>query len=188
MDTRKSQISNFKSQKKLEIGNWKLEILCNSGVAGLVLATQVMFDPRIVYITMIAVMGYYLINKKFQISSIRQAQGKFQIISILYTFIIPGLIAGLLHAVWILPVLFLQSNPDPQGLTSVDGFRFLSFADFSQSISSLHPNWPENIFGKVGFMKPEFLALPILAYTSLLFIKNPKSEIRNPKQILNTKY
>ncbi|MBI2430651.1 MAG: hypothetical protein HYV39_01400 [Candidatus Levybacteria bacterium] len=137
-------------------------VVSHSFIAGLVLAVQVMFDLRIAYITMLAVCMYYVLGTKYYAlakKSIRIA--------------IPVGIAILLHAAWILPIFFLQSNPTPQGITNVDGFRFFSFADFSHTFSLLHPNWPENIFGKVYFMRPEFLFLPILAYTCLLFLKKP---------------
>ena len=140
-------------------------------LAGLVLAAQVMFDPRIAYLSMIAVMAYYLINK-FQISPIRQTQGKFQIVSMLYTFVIPIGIAVLLHSYWIFPLLVTRTLQVPEGFISVSGFAFFSFADFSHSLSMLHPNWPENIFGKVYFLKPEFLIFPIIAFSALLFTKN----------------
>jgi hypothetical protein len=47
----------------------------------------------------------------------------------------------------------------------------LSVADFSHALAFLHPNWPDNLFGKVYFLQPEFLILPILAFASLLFLK-----------------
>jgi hypothetical protein len=40
----------------------------------------------------------------------------------------------------------------------------------------LHPNWPENLFGKTYFLQPEFLVIPILAFSSLLFIKRTSKE------------
>jgi len=128
-------------------------------IAGLILAAQVMFDPRIAYLSMIAVVAYYLINK-------------FQIVSILYTFVIPIGIAVLLHSYWIFPLLVTRTLPIPEGFVSVSGFKFFSFADFSHALPLLHPNWPENIFGKIYFLQPEFLIIPILAFSSLLFTKN----------------
>jgi hypothetical protein len=47
--------------------------------------------------------------------------------------------------------------------------KFLSFADFPHALSLLHPNWPENLFGKVYFLQPEFLVIPILAFSALLY-------------------
>ena len=64
-----------------------------------------------------------------------------------------------------------------QSYTSSGIVRFLSFAHFSDAFAFLHPNWPENLFGKVYFMRPEFLFLPILAYSSLLFLKKSNRTI-----------
>lgn len=140
-------------------------------IAGLVLAIQVMFDPRIAYISMIAVGIYASFNIKKEMLNIflpLEALAKWGYL-ILFVFVIPGLVTVLLHATWILPILFFQSNPISQDLVSVDGFRFFSFADFSHAFSLLHPNWPENIFGKIYFMKAEFILLPIIAYSGLFF-------------------
>ncbi|KKQ34980.1 MAG: hypothetical protein US51_C0020G0006 [Microgenomates group bacterium GW2011_GWA2_37_6] len=83
------------------------------------------------------------------------------------------LFAVLLNAYWVLPAgLFFLTNSassEVSSYTSLPGVKFLSFADLSNSLSLLHPNWPENIFGKIYFQKPEFLLLPILAFSSLLF-------------------
>ncbi|MDO8660239.1 MAG: hypothetical protein Q7K54_06650, partial [Candidatus Parcubacteria bacterium] len=102
------------------------DIIHDSVIAGLVLALQVMFDPRIVYLTMLAVSIYC-------VSCIRYYVSKRNILntlySIFYTLVIPIGITILLHAVWILPFLFLRSSSIPEGITSVEGFRFFSFAD-----------------------------------------------------------
>ncbi|KKW11029.1 MAG: seg [Microgenomates group bacterium GW2011_GWC1_49_7] len=87
-----------------------------------------------------------------------------------------------IHAFWILPGVLAGGGSAglDNELTNPGMLRFLSFADFSHAISLLHPNWPENLFGKIYFLQPEFLALPFLAFSSLLFIK-PKTD--NRKQI-----
>jgi hypothetical protein len=88
------------------------------------------------------------------------------------------LIAGLLNAFWVLPVLTLGSNPLDQlgeAYNTVDALKFFSFAKFENSLSLLHPNWPENIFGKTFFMRPEFLLIPLIAFSSLFFVKNKKT-------------
>ncbi|MDP3998025.1 MAG: hypothetical protein Q8P89_00205, partial [bacterium] len=102
-------------------------------------------------------------------------------------FILPVLIAIGIHFYWLLPTILIKKSVLPTGFGDAGWVDFLSFASFSNSISLLHPNWPDNIFGKVGFMRPEFLVVPILVYISLLFIKNYKSEILNPKQTQNSK-
>jgi len=76
------------------------------------------------------------------------------------------------HVYWILPSLQSLSKSflaDPV-YTGSGMVSFLSFADFSHALSLLHPNWPENLFGKVYFLQPEFLVVPILAFSSLLFV------------------
>ena len=88
-----------------------------------------------------------------------------------------GTIAVLLNLYWVLPLLMLKENTlDALGsaYTTVGALRFFSFADFSHSLSLLHPNWPENLFGKTYFLQPEFLLLPMLAFSSLLFVKSLK--------------
>lgn len=142
--------------------NFKLSI-----VAGLVLAVQIMFDPRMAYITMMGVGLYALL---FTITQKRSLG------FLPYLAAAVG-IAILLNAYWLLPILVTKSTGIPQGFFSEQSFQFFSFADFSHALSLLHPNWPENIFGKTYFLKSEFLALPILAFSSLLFIQTAKSKI-----------
>ncbi len=147
-------------------------VLKNSLMAGLLFAVQVMFDLRIAYVTMFAVLFYTLLNGK-------EVLLKNTIKNFLYIFIIPAGITLLLHAFWILPILIFKHNPVQQvgaAFNSLDAVSFFSFATFENSLALLHPNWPENIFGKVGFMRAEFLILPILAFSSLFFIRNEKNQ------------
>lgn len=149
--------------------NFKLSI-----IAGLVLALQAMFDARIAYVTMIAIGLYFIINL---LTSLRVNGFKQIIFKVLFGFIISVLIAALLHFFWLLPLFLIGQNPIAQlgpAYNSSAAVKFLSFADFSHTLSFLHPNWPENIFGKIYFLQPEFILLPILTYSSLLFIRNSK--------------
>jgi len=85
--------------------------------------------------------------------------------------------AALLNAFWFLPQILLRTNPVVElgaAYTSVGSVRFFSFADFSHALSLLQPNWPENVFGKSGFLQPEFLVIPLVAFGSLLFINSSK--------------
>lgn len=148
-----------------EEGNFKFSI-----ISGIVLAVQVMFDIRIAFIVMLAVGIYFLINS-FVYNLFR-----FPVKTIFYIcitiFVLPAGIALLLHASWILPILISHSTPFDDIVvshSSPGAFQFLSFAPLSESLSLLHPNWPENLFGKVYFMRPEFILIPVLAYLSLLF-------------------
>lgn len=133
----------------------------NSILTGLVLSLQIIFDPRIVYITLVVVLFYSLLN----FPKLNTIKNKLILLA-------PFIIAVLLNIFWILPLVLTKSSAIPVGFDSVSGFKFFSFAEFSNSLSLLHPNWPENIFGKVYFLDPKFLILPILAFSSLLLTKN----------------
>lgn len=141
-------------------------------IAALLLAVQTVFDVRITFLTMGVVILYFLFNVKYRNLS------KENLTTIIYScfsgLITPIVLTILLHAFWLLPILVFRSTPVQQlvwdyGSTGL--FQFLSFADFSHTIGLLHPNWPEDIFGKTYFMKPEFLLLPIIAFSSLLFME-----------------
>lgn len=135
--------------------------LKNALIGGLALGFQVIFDPRVVYVTLVVVFLYLLFNFS-----------KLKIIKTKFYLLLPFAIAVLLNSFWILPLILTKNSPLPIGFDNVSGFKFFSFAKLENSISLLHPNWPENIFGKVYFLRPEFLIFPIIAFFPLLFKKN----------------
>lgn len=140
-------------------------------VTTLVFSLQLLFDVRIAYVTLTAVAFYILLAVVFFRENIKN----------LINFPPVFLGTALLHAFWILPTILLRQNPlEALGseFVSVGIIDFFSFAKFENTISLLQPNWPENIFGKTYFFKPEFLFLPILAFSSLLFVKNEKKEVK----------
>ncbi len=140
-------------------------------VTTLVFSLQLLFDVRIAYVALTAVAFYVLLAVVFFRANIKN----------LISFPPVFLGTALLHAFWILPTILLRQNPlEALGseFVSVGIIDFFSFAKFENTISLLQPNWPENIFGKTYFLKPEFLFLPILAFSSLLFIKNEKKEVK----------
>lgn len=160
----------------------KRNILRQSLIVGLFLALQFLFDFRVAYIIVLATILYLLISLIYQ--SIRLTILRIFNLAF-FTIVIPIGITGLLHAFWILPFLFMKFNPVEtlgSAYTSLESVKFFSFASFENALGLLHPYWPENIFGKVGFMKPEFLIMPILAFTSLLFLA--KKEKREKQIIL----
>ncbi len=159
---------NFKSN------NLKLSIL-----AGLALSLQILFDVRIAYITMLGVSLYFLLTCITQPSQKNIFNNLYKI---LYAFVIPISVTLLLHAFWIIPFYYFHLFSIPSEFTSIGHFDFFSFADFSHSFSLLHPNWPENVFGKTYFLKPEFLILPILAFSSLFFVDTSNKGDDNTKR------
>jgi hypothetical protein len=154
-------------------------VLKTSLITGIITAIQLAFDPRILYVTMVIVFIYFMVSE-FRVSNIKIFINKFLIV-----FIPVGVIAILLNAFWLFPFLMYRQNPLQQlgAIYSTAGaVGYFSFARFEQAISLLHPYWPENIFGKVYFMRPEFLLFPLLAFSSLFFLK--KEEKNKRKMVL----
>ncbi len=136
---------------------------------GLVVSLEMLFDPRITYL-MIGLVLLYMLFSFFIIRSIHIAH--------YIGYVIIGFATLLLiHSYWLLPFYFFKLLAIPMGITSSSGFTFFSFADFSHALSFLHPNWPENIFGKVHFLQPEFLLFPLLAFLGLLVVRKMQKEI-----------
>lgn len=160
--------------KSLRNYNSKISVIC-----GLITAIQLSFEPRITMLTIGTALFYYLVNSGFKIRPYK-------------IFLIVFLIVLGVHFYWIFPtiIIYLFNNKVNLYSPSVaisDWLTFLSTARFSKSLSLLHPNWPENMFGKTSFMRSEFLLLPILAFSSLLFIakkNNPQLVTRNQKTIV----
>jgi len=154
----------------------KPHILSRSIIYSLILSVQIMFDVRIAYIALSICILYFLFASFFNFPN------KAIIIKqVVYTFVFPGIIAILLHLWWILPYIHSSKSPiEPLGdlYTNVDSVYFFSFAHFSNALSFLHPNWPENLFGKVYFLRPEFMGIPLLAFISLLFLKRKMVEMK----------
>ncbi len=129
-----------------------------SVINGLLLALLVIFDLRIGYLIISAILLYLVLNKKF---------------TSLYSLVLSVLVTGSVHLFWILPAVLTGIGPGSLGqdFINLGMLKFLSVADFSHALSLLHPNWPENLFGKVYFLQPEFLVLPTIAFFALLFTK-----------------
>ena len=140
--------------------NSKINGLRSSILTGLILAFQMMLDPRVFYITMMAIGLYWVIN--LSSNTLKR---------VIPTLILPFLVVVGLNLFWLLPVLLTRRPVLPETYGEAGWVKFLSFARFSDALSLLHPFWPENIFGKTYFFRPEFLILPMLAFSSLLFTR-----------------
>lgn len=125
-------------------------------ISGLLLALELVYEPRGLYLVFLLTFFYLFFNFGFAWKKS-------------FSLLVPLLIALVLHAFWIYPLLSTYRSGYASGYMSAGWLSFLSTADFPKSLSLLHPNWSENIFGKTYFMKPEFLLLPLLAFCSLYF-------------------
>lgn len=141
----------------------------------IIFGINILLDVRIAYLAVIACFLYWilcLLSEKKLIFFYRS------LIKIAVAFV--GAIG--LNMFWLLPVAIVHENSLNalgDAYVSAAAVRFFSFAKFEYSFSLLHPNWPENIFGKVNFLRPEFLILPLIAFASIFFIKRVSKELKN---------
>ncbi|MCL5434982.1 MAG: hypothetical protein M1405_01190 [Patescibacteria group bacterium] len=151
--------------------------LKNSIKFGLIFSIVSLLDIRIGYMLTVSIFVLFCILIKNFRTNIKS--------TLLFVILIPLAITLGIHSFWLFPALFSGKDALSQLgdiYTSASAVKFFSFAKFENAISLLHPNWPENIFGKVGFMKPEFLFLPILAFASLLFIGKGQKSMSNEQK------
>jgi len=142
------------------------------------LAIDILIDVRIAYIALAGII-IQLILLTFYHGLYRD---KIFIKNTIYlcVYVIP--ITFCINAFWLIPTIFVRKNilvDLGTAYTSINSVRFFSFADFAHTLSLLHPNWPDNIFGVVHFMQPEFLLLPLLAFSSLLSIKKKQKSTKS---------
>ncbi len=150
----------------LEKRNLKLKFVF---LTSILFFLQAILDLRIAFVTTIAVFVYLII-------SFIQNKFKLNLINSIY-FVCAFLLFALMCSYWLIPILLYGINPIEQlgvDYSSATIVKFLSFAKLENSLGLMHPYWPENIFGKIGFMKAEFLFLPIAAFSSLLFLDKEK--------------
>lgn len=157
--------------------------IINIVLTSLILGLQFTFDFRFAYVTLvgIGIMFGIFVFSTFMDEKKWNARFRIALQKILACFA-ATVGAFLINAYWIFPLLITRQNPVEDlggGYSSVAALQFFSFAEFPQAISLLHPNWPENVFGKISFMKPEFLILPLIAFSVLNFIQKEKKDIAN---------
>lgn len=122
---------------------------------------MILFDLRFGLLTFGVILFYSLLNF---------GRERLKIIKLF----IPLILALGVHSFWLIPGIAAGSLGPPAEVFSARWVDFLSWSNFSGSLALLHPNWPENIFGKTSFMKPEFLLLPMIGFLSLFLLKNDK--------------
>jgi len=131
------------------------------------LFTQCILDMRIAFVTFSAMLIFLIISFFYRDLKIKN----------LLIILVALISTAFLSSYWLIPLALFRIDPiDQLGLSysSSEIVKFLSFANLENAFGLMHPYWPDNIFGKIGFMKAEFLLLPIIAFSSLLFIKKGK--------------
>lgn len=140
-------------------------------IFGLVSSFQIILDPRLFFISLFLLSSYFLVY--FLYFRDLEIRSLFKNISVSFIVIF------LLNAFWIIPSLIVRSNPVEllgPSYSSNNIVKFLSFATLENALGLLHPYYPENIFGKIGFMKPGYLIFPLFAFSSLLLLGKNKKE------------
>ena len=161
---------------KLQIPNYKFQRIIQLGILNSLLFAC---DLRVGILMIGCGIGYLLF-------SIFLNRNKVKIIPVVWAIVLIGLIILISHLYWILPAVFVKTAIPILGseYTGSGMAEFLSFADFSHALSLLHPNWPENLFGKTYFLQPEFLLLPLLAFSSLLFLNKDRISLIKDRILL----
>lgn len=159
-------IESINSYKRFSNADGILKIL----ITALLIGVECLLDLRIAYIAILAVFLYFVVYFVFYFKK-NDITGMIKRFAA--TVLLPFVIAGLLNSFWLIQLAINRKNPLNElgdAYSAVGSVKFFSFATLENSISLLHPNWPENLFGKVSFMRPEFLVVPIIAFAALLFI------------------
>lgn len=149
-------------------------------ILSFVISLQILFDLRIGYVTITALIFYTIIMGFVERRMLRISETFFSLF-------LPLIIVFLVHSFWVLPVLLIHQNPLDQlgnAYTTTEAVKFFSFAKIENTISLLHPNWPENLFGKTYFLRPEFILIPLLAFSSLLFLNKNNHDNKTQRFIL----
>ncbi len=138
----------------------------------LAFSLMIIFDLRFAYLLLFIIFSFFLFNIFVNIR-----QSKKTVIKFLKIFAFVFMIAFFIHSFWIVPILISGSTGvdiSNQVYTSKEALKFFSFADLSSSLSLFHPNWYENIFGKISMINPLFIVFPLLIFSSLLFINKQR--------------
>ncbi len=149
----------------------KTQRLYKAVLAGGVFSMQLLFDLRMSYISLFAVLVLFVVqfmaDKRAMVAAVR-------------IMVVPVVVTIALHAFWLVPFVMTGTNPLKElgdAFINPGMVKYLSFAPFEHTLSLLHPNWPENIFGKIRFLQPEFLLIPILAFSALLFVSRRQTRV-----------
>jgi hypothetical protein len=136
---------------------------------GLYVSFLVVFDLRLAYLVLGAIALYVAL------AIVRRT---FTVKKFIHLVAVPLGVTVCMHAFWFIPMALVHSDVKvfTEEFVSVGMVRFLSVADLPHALSFLHPNWPENLFGKVYFLQPEFLLIPFLAFVSLLYLRKMPEE------------
>lgn len=117
------------------------------------------FDIRFIYLLSFLLASWIVFHSK-------------QIIAFSKILLITSLVFLAWHSYWLIPRLITQQSGLPELYTQVSQLDFLNFTSLGHAISFLQPHWPQNIFGQISPLRPEFFLFPLIAFISVFFKSN----------------
>ncbi len=90
---------------------------------------------------------------------------------LLLGFFITSIVLIGFHMYWLLPTLISRQIQLPQTYERSSQVSFLSFSSLSHSLLLQQPHWPQNVFGRLASPRPEFVFIPLLAFSVLILAK-----------------
>lgn len=80
-----------------------------------------------------------------------------------------------INAYWLFPAFLVKLPLLPTTYSRSSQVSFLSFANFSQSLTFYQPHWPKNIFGNTTQTSPYLFILPVIIFSSLVLYRKDKN-------------
>lgn len=161
-------ISVFNDEDTRVLGLKKL-MRSDLPVSALFLSVLTAIDIRFGFMSVVILALYAIYPVLFDKRNVARGNLMYLLVTLVITAVV--------QSYWLLPLAKSAGGLGGEEYSGSGIVKFLSFADFSHSISLLHPNWPENIFGKVYFLQPEFLIIPIVAFAALFLLRKGKDSV-----------
>lgn len=122
---------------------------------------MLMLDARVLMLSVLLIFpmyGYLVILVKNKVQLLQK---------LLLCILFSAVFTFLIHAHWIIPAFFVESIALPQNYLSSAAADFFSFTRFAHPLTWSHPNYPDNIFGKVNEVNGLAFIFPILAFLAI---------------------
>lgn len=149
--------------KSLE-GNLKQKL-----ISGLSVTVLGFLDIRFLYILGILLFCHFVYSLLFE-SKNKATTLKNWVFQVAVVFIV----FAFLNFYWILPSVISRAPSLPSGYGDVSQASNLSFATWKHAFMMQSPNWYENVFGKIGRLRSEFLLIPGLALLGIILNRKNK--------------
>lgn len=155
----------FSFEKKIQVGN---SLSTTFMIIPFILISFT--DFRILYLLFVLIFARLC----YQLIWISRLETKLLLYEFLKFIVLLSIFILLLHAFWIIPLVFSKSQIVPENLVVSLSLDFLSFTSLGHALFFQQSHWYKNIFGEVSRLNPFFIGIPILTFSIFLFKKLPK--------------